>query len=414
MRSGKEADALQGSRRKLLVSFETLEGFRREYRENLSRGGLFIPSLEAVAVREEVEVQLDLSFRSASFRLRAEVVSVVPEELAHVGGTPGVAVQLLNTPEELRCEFEPIVGEVPAPDPARQLGERRSAPRRAARVVGRLCTADASLAVCTRNLSHTGVLVSIEGIPPTPVGETVHLRLVHPVTGQELEVEGVVVRHVESGGGVPALAVAFISREAARPEVQQFVDHLQGAHHARSLAGISGVIEEVGLASLIQSFAAASPQGTLTVSHFAEEGRVAFDGGQLVSARLGSVTGTKALARMLAWQEGEFEFHAHVDEGVRGDSLLSLQAALLDATRQVDEIHRLEPLPIAMADRIEVAAPSLDGEGGQLGKTEAAILDLAAAGFNVRAMLDVVPEEDHAVLRALVGLLDRGLVRKAR
>jgi len=410
MRDRVDADALQSGRRTLRVTFETLEQFRQEFQANLVRGGLFIPSSAPVALREEVLVELDLAFRGASFKLPAEVVGVVSPELARAGGTPGIAVQISTSAEDLRRELAAIVGQVPAPDAGRQVGERRTAARREARVVGHLSSADASLAVRTRDLSHSGVLVTIEGMPPTAVGESVALALVHPVTGQQLEVEGSVVRHVESGGGVPALAVAFSAREAARPEVQRFVDDLHSVHHARSLAGISGAIQEVGLANLLQSFAAASRRGTLTVTRGAEEGRVAFEGGRLVAARLGPVVGSKALARLLTWEEGTFEFHASVDAGEGDEERLPLDAVLLDAARQLDERKRLEPLPVAMADRLEVPVPRPDGE---LSKTEAAVLDLARAGFNVRAMLDVIPEEDHVVLRGLCSLLERGLVRRS-
>ena len=56
MRRGKEAQAVQKDRRKLSVVFETLEGFREEFRGNLVRGGLFVSTKTTFALREEVEV----------------------------------------------------------------------------------------------------------------------------------------------------------------------------------------------------------------------------------------------------------------------------------------------------------------------------------------------------------------------
>jgi len=43
-------------------------------------------------------------------------------------------------------------------------------------------------------------------------------------------------------------------------------------------------------------------------------------------------------------------------------------------------------------------------------KVEAAVLDLARAGFTVQRMLDVIPEPDPEILRALQALRDAGLV----
>jgi Tfp pilus assembly protein PilZ len=407
--------SVQEDHRTLRVAFATLEEFRQEFETNLARGGLFVPSEEEAELREEVMVELALEFRGSRVQLPAEVVAVVPPELAHNGGTPGVAVQLLVPAQELAARFEPILGATPPPKPAKKkpaaaaAPERRRAPRQRARVMGRLSSADASLAVRTRDLSHAGVLVTIEGVAPAPVGTSVSLALVHPVTSQSLEVEGTVVRHVEDEGDVLALAVAFSTREAARPEVQRFVDDLQTASHARGLAGIRGDIAEVGLASLVQSFAAASREGTLHLSRGPEEGSIAFAGGELVGARLGAVTGMKALARMLEWSKGAFDFHAQVQDADREGEPIALEAALLDATRQVDERARLEPLPLRRSDRFALRR---EQSTQPLEKTEQAVLDLAGAGFTLRAMLDVIPDEDHQILRAVLMLLELGLLAK--
>jgi hypothetical protein len=43
-------------------------------------------------------------------------------------------------------------------------------------------------------------------------------------------------------------------------------------------------------------------------------------------------------------------------------------------------------------------------------KVEAAILDLARAGFSVQRMLDVIPEPDPEIFRALQSLREAGLI----
>jgi hypothetical protein len=47
---------------------------------------------------------------------------------------------------------------------------------------------------------------------------------------------------------------------------------------------------------------------------------------------------------------------------------------------------------------------------GALAKTEEAVLDLAAAGFTVRRILDVIPEDDAQVSAALLALVERGVL----
>jgi Tfp pilus assembly protein PilZ len=410
MRRRRNADSLQRECRAVRMSFDTLEDLRAEYRENLQRGGLFVPHAGPFEMREEVQVEFDLCFAGTSFELRAEVVGVLPEGLPHSDGRAGVALQLGASAADLARAFEPILGRVPAPDPGQQVGERRVAARYPARLMGRMSSDDGDVAVRTRNLSRSGVLVSIEGLPPVPIGGRVDLLLAHPTSGEELAVDGVVVRHLESEGHVPALAVAFTEEMAAQPEVERLIDELQAMAHARDLASITGPLSEMGLASLLQSFAVGTPRGTITVTRGHEEGRVLFENGQLLAVQAGAATGPKGLARLLAWDDGRFEFHSHLDDVEREDSPLRIEVALLDAARQVDERRRLDPLPFAGADVHECAEGA---DATTSCKTEAAVLDLVQAGFTVRAILDVVPEEDHAVLHAIVALIDRGVIRAA-
>lgn len=407
MRRKRNADSLQRGCRVVQVSFDTLEDLRAEYRENLQRGGLFVPGAGTFEMREEVVVEFDLTFASTSFQLRAEVVGVLPEGLPHSGGRAGVALQLGASSGDLAKAFEPILGRVPAADPGQQVGERRAAPRHAARLMGRMSSDDGDVAVRTRDLSSSGVLVSIDGLPPVPVGDRVSLLLAHPTTGEELAVEGVVVRHLKAEGHVPALAVAFTEEAAARPEVVRLVEDLQSIAHARDLAAITGPLSEMGIATLLQSFAVGTTRGTITLTRGHEEARLLFEGGQLLAVRAGAATGSKALARLLTWDDGRFEFHSHLNDAERDDSVVPIEMAILDAARQVDERRRLDPLPFELADMLE----SVDGADPTTScKTEAAVLDLVQAGFTVRAILDVVPEEDHLVLQAIVALIDRGVI----
>ena len=408
MRRSKQARSLSHSRRRLHVSFETLEAFREEYRQNLSRGGVFVPSPDAYELREEVQLVLELGFRSATFELPAEVVSVVPAELAHAGGTPGGALQVILSGDELRQRFEPLVGESPEAQPVR---ERRRASRAPAQVVGKLSSAEGEVAVRSRDLSYTGVLLTLEGGSLPAPGEKVRLVLLHPVSHRPLDIAGTVSRHVESKGRVPALAVAFCDDAAAREEVQRFIDDLRAASHARRLAGTRGRIEDLGLACLAERFAATAPRGTLIVTHGAEEGRIAIEGTSLLRAQVGAVSGEKALARMLAWDEGAFEFHPEVSAADRKEPAMPLQAALLDAARQLDEARRLCPLPLGPTERV-TRTRKADDEA-ELTKTESAVLELASVRCTVRHMLDVIPEEDHVILQALAALLDRGLLTRA-
>lgn len=398
--------------RTLRLVLQTLEAFREEFAQNLSRGGLFIPCKDPPELREPVTVELDLEFRNARFELPAEVVGVVPEGLAAEGGTPGVALQIQEAPSALRARFEPIAGRPAQTDPGRRVGERRAAARTLATVVARLSAEGSSVDVRGRNLSASGMLVTVEDLMPAAVGEPVRLALRQPATGESLDVDAVVVRHVEQEGRVVALAVAFDEGAAVRPEVARFVEALQGLEHARQLGAIRGTLAKGALTDLLQRFSSTVDAGTLRVTRGAEQGHVGFDGGRLAAARLGAASGVKALARMLAWEEGDYEFHAHLEAGEREEEGWPIEAALLEATRRLDENGRYASLPAGPGDALQVDTSRL-AQAGELSKSEEAVVELVTAGFTIRAALDIVPEEDAVILAAFASLFERGVIARA-
>ena len=422
--------------RRLRITFDRPEAFRLEFDRNIAKGGAFVPGVGGVELREVVEVEVVLEFAGERRSLEAEVV--------HVAAGAGVAVQFLRPAADVRDEFAALlargrkepewelpeleevdgllaqedlsgldgdlfgpVSPAPAAKPAVGI-ERRRSPRAPARMPARLDGTSAQIQGVTRNLSETGALISADATE-LPPGEAVRLQLRHPETGDPLEVSGRVTRHVETAGTVAAVSVNFEVPAAQKPDLAALVRAAEHAHQQRAAGGISGRIEELGMPNLIQMLGRSSPHGTLSATTGAEEGVLAFDGGNLRYARLGATRGIKALARMLQWTAGSFEFHAHVDPLDVEDEPMRLEAALLEATRRLDEAQRagtprLDPTARFHIDRAALSA------AGTLAKVEEAVLDLAAAGFTVRRILDVVPEDDAQVSAALLALIERGVL----
>src|SRR6185436_6107413 len=141
-----------------------------------------------------------------------------------------------------------------------------------------------------------------------------------------------------------------------------------------------------------------------------DEGVVCFEGGLLRVARIGPLTGIKALVRMLGWTEGTFEFHTTVEEPGGGDAPLPLQAALLEAVRHIDDSRRIDAAAFPLQARL-VACNISEGQfTGVMSKVEEALLDVAQAGFTVQRALEVIPEPDTEVFRALRTLIDTGML----
>ncbi len=454
--------------RRLRLPFADAAEFREEYERNIVNGGAFIRTAEEFEVRELVEVELELGFCGDSVVLEAEIVHFVRAEQADSEAAVGVAVQFLEPapllrdtlqrfidenssaetdvaeladedppghddvtsieleelPEELSEEghleevseapvFDPSEVDLPQSreeeDPLAAALDRRKAPRVRTRVQARVDAKSMSLEGHTRDLSRTGALISADA-SDLPIGKAVKLELVHPVTGEELEVEGAVSRHVETEGTVAAVGIEF-GPETSDEGVAAFVEDASQAETERQRAGIYGAIEELGMAALLRMFALNARRGTLTFISGVEDGSIGFENGILRHVQLGEVRGVKALSRFLSWDQGNFEFHARLDPTDAEPLAVAVEEAIQEAIRQREEMIRAE-----LTDMLDPAAcfaidgEALRGENG-LSKTEEAVLDLVAARFSVRRILDVIPQPDAEVIEALKTLLDGEIIR---
>jgi hypothetical protein len=284
---------------------------------------------------------------------------------------------------------------------------RRRAPRTNARVTARIDGKAGQVTGHTRDLSRVGVLVSVPG-KGIPVGDKVRLSLTHPTSGESMAVDGVVVRDLRADGGVSGLGIEFEPPEDEREDMEHFVEKIQSTEHTRRLGGITGGIGEVGIQNLVQMFMNSIPVGTLTLQQGQREGVIGFEGGMLCFARVGAASGLKALVRLLSWTEGHFEFHASLDSVQGREPPIPMEAGLFDAVRLLDENERIDKsrLPARAKPRIARA----DTQGEDLSKVELTVLELVRAGFTVGRMVEVIPEPDPEIYRALVSLSERGAI----
>ncbi len=445
--------------RRLRLAFGSAAELAAEFQRNICKGGAQIETDEPLDLREFLEVEMEFSWRGEALVLEAESVFC---------GGGVVAVQFRKPAAELKIELMPFMAPAPsaakraplpppiapplfgdideadlggeatarkpaaltqAPDPRAKtvlrvprasapapepsdldplavVGDRRKANRAVARVPARMQSTHVNLEGRTRDLSETGALISADGTD-LPLGKTIELELQHPESGERIAVRGKVSRHIEADGTVAAVGVQFEPPPERASELRNFVSDVKRAESQRARSGISGRIEELGIANLIQMLGQSSSLGTLTATHGAEEATLAFEGSALRYAMLGPLRGVKALARVLQWNTGTFAFTKSVDAITDEGSPIPLQSALLEAARQIDESARSAPFD--MKRRFAVDRDAL-GTADDLTKLEEAVLDLAAAGLTVRRMIDVIPDSDGAVHDAIRALLDRGLM----
>jgi hypothetical protein len=461
--------------RRLHLAFEDPKAFVAEYAQNLARGGAMIASNDAFELREIVNVLVEVPFASAKLALRAEVVHAgggsvavqfldpTPELRARLEPLREKAEQLAAaepakpakpkappakpaakapkakakpapkpppTPEEFTLDPEEEIdldgigleevdgaalqgfestSQAPETDPNERTYRERAnrAPARVAAAVR--APTGKQLKARTRDVSTSGMLLTVDA-DELPLGREVQVSMVHPTTGEQLTLPAKVVRHLEKDGVVGAVAVEIAS-QALNDQVERFVAEVQEVDAKQRSSGIRGPLDELGGASLLQMFSALSKRGTLTVSQGVEEGVVVFEDGVLRIAQVGAVAGVKALARILSWRDGFFEFRTHVDPIDTSEASMPMEGAILEAVRMLDEDRRSSGAVLDPTSRLEVQRAKLAETGPPLGKTEQAVLELATAGFTVRRILDVIPENDAMIRSAILALVERGLVR---
>ena len=157
-------------------------------------------------------------------------------------------------------------------------------------------------------------------------------------------------------------------------------------------------------------FSALAPRGTLTVSSGVEEGTIAFEGSHLVLAEVGSVDGVKALARILSWRQGRFEFRAQMDAVTAERPRVPLERMMESALAIVEEEGQLAGPVLSPDQRFLVNHHKLGDLEAPLTKSEESVLELAAADFTLRRIMDVIPDNDAQVRAAILSLVQRGLL----
>lgn len=301
--------------RKLRVEYRTEEAFRREYAQNIAKGGIFVPSRHQIEMRERVELELALAFCDQSVILAGEVVHCIPPEMAESGAQPGVAIQFMMSGDELRSKLEGFGGQPAAGHvDERQLGTgRRVAPRARAHVPADLEVDGNWIEGHTRNVSSSGALIAVPGEAPA-VGRRVKVRIRLPGGSDQMKVPGQIARHVDAAG-VSCVGVQFQIPEAREADVAAFMNRVRSLEHARRLGGINGPIAALGIRSVLAMFGTTAPEGMLTLSRGDEEGYIVIDRGSL-RAQVGQISGREALDELLSWNEGSFAFEGQADEAL--------------------------------------------------------------------------------------------------
>lgn len=404
----------------LRVSFESREELEREYRANLVNGGLFIPGPRELLYGEAVLVFVELPFVSNAaanaVQFDGRVVQSIPVDFDGKGARNGVAIELANSPEEIRGRLEGAIDdrleeEWPTADQSRY-AQRTTVNVRARVYAAGVCDLEGR----TRNLSLAGVLVAISESPPA-VGQEVTVEIVHATTGEAREIPGVIARHDRAESGrVRGLGIQFRVPPEQADETMTYLHHVKASEHARRLGGITGSLSTLGLDDLLVSFGMRVPRARFILMNAGEVGLIQVESGLLMSAQLGSATGIKALVRLAAWESGDFEFHSSPDdaEPYEGEPLgIPITGALLEAARLADESRACTDFTLPRTTALRTCTMPVAGAASNVesSKLEQRILDMARTGATVGRLLDTIQEPDSVIEAAIARLVEQGSIR---
>jgi hypothetical protein len=357
-------------------------------------------------------VRFALAFCGSEIEFDGDVAAVVPAAMAEAGVAAGAAIQLLPPGDELRRRLEAATGLSLPPVEALDPDARRRAARFPARTEALLEVAQRAFPAQTLDVSYNGMLVLLAGLDLS-VGTELVATLIHPKTAEEIRVEARVMNRTPCDHGTMAVGVQFLYAMDRVDDVMAFIDDLQGFHHARTLATVTGSVKETPLEVVLETFSALASAGTLELRRGEDEGRIAYADGQIVYATTGLVSGTKALGRMFTWTDARFEFQPRVQAIDTAQERLPLESALFSAAVQRDDFALLSVGGLSVDTSFEIDEARCALAKPDLDPLELALADNAGAGFPLGALLDILPSSDVDIYKALCRLLGDGVLAVA-
>jgi CheY-like chemotaxis protein len=183
--------------------------------------------------------------------------------------------------------------------------------------------------------------------------------------------------------------------------------------------GIEGNLSQVCLLDLLQLFHVNKKSGTVHVDPegFPGPGTVVLRAGEVVDAAVTArdghpIGGTKALFRLIACDEGRFQYTPE-DPGGPPQIETATRALLLEGMRQIDEEGRFRQTLPSPGLRVRPTL-SVDALPSGTHPLTRDVLRVAANGATVQEIVDRVPFPDYQVLQTLNALLTRGVLEADR
>lgn len=209
--------------------------------------------------------------------------------------------------------------------------------------------------------------------------------------------------------GLELGAEDYITKPFHAPEVVARVRKALRAS-ARS-KGFSGRLADLSLATIVQFLELEQKHGTLEIFTTDRRGSVHFRSGRIVGAVAARHAGEMAFYRLLAWNDGFFQFetgdpHVPPQAAVTADT----KALLLEGARRQDELKRLQAA-LPPPRTVLVVSPRLPAllQGRRLAPDISRLLDQFDGERTVPQVLEE-SEDDLKAAEVIVRLVTKGIL----
>ncbi|HUT53371.1 MAG TPA: TIGR02266 family protein [bacterium] len=190
---------------KVEVEYKNFDQFYKEYTKNISKGGLFIKTDNVMKQQTVLEVSIKIPGTENTLKLIGEVVHVIEPEMAKAHGwEAGIGVHFVDFDEGVQRQVEAYVARLYKDNPQARAADRRKHERVSMRLRVKFPSLDVLIHDYSEDISHGGIFIQTQ--KPRNIGDNLTITLVHPDTGQELELKGVVVRVTKQEAHVPGSA----------------------------------------------------------------------------------------------------------------------------------------------------------------------------------------------------------------
>jgi len=174
---------------------------------------------------------------------------------------------------------------------------------------------------------------------------------------------------------------------------------------------LEGRLEDANLLEVVRLLHSSSKDGKLTLEFEDKIGFIAFQGGEIVSAKLGSILGEDAIYQMTLWEKGGFRFDP--ERSIQPRTIhLNHTNLMIEAARRFSEWKTISK-KIPSLEMIPEFVPQTNPETPQvsLSTNEWVLLSKVDGHRNIRAISDGSKFGVFETCKIFYGLISSGLLR---